>query len=181
LKFKESTFFERTALHEPRGVVIHGSDGFDHSSVTTVPDRGVLLRTLRQALTGQAAPVVDALFAWSGFARRGTWGMLTSSWAAHFTALAAPGSDQRSVLPILDEFFEGSDLAADMRPRLHAVRYRECTHVYQRRASCCRFYLVPEGELCASCPLVSQEERVARNLAWMKQQIDSPMERRGHS
>jgi hypothetical protein len=114
----ESTFFERTALHEPRGVVIHGCDA---------------------------------------------------------------GSDQRSVLPIPDESFEGSDLAANMRPRLQTVRYRDCTDVYQRRGSCCRSYLVPEGQLCASCPLLSQEERVARNVAWMKRQIDSPMERRGHS
>ena len=32
-----------------------------------------------------------------------------------------------------------------------------------RRASCCRIYLLPRMELCASCPLVSQEERLARN------------------
>ena len=181
LKFKESTFFERTALHEPSGFLIRGSDGVDHPSVTVVPNREALLRSLRDELTGQAAPVVEGLCAWSGFATRGTWGMLTSSWTAHFTALAASELDQSSVLPLLDEFFEGTDLAATMRPRLHIVRYRDRAHVYQRRASCCRFYLVPEGQLCASCPLVSHEERVARNLAWMKKQIDEPSGRRGHS
>jgi hypothetical protein len=60
------------------------------------------------------------------------------------------------------------------RPRLHVVRYRNRAHVYQRRASCCRFYLVPEGQLCASCPLLSHEERVARK------RIDEPSGRRGH-
>ena len=68
-----------------------------------------------------------------------------------------------------------------MRPRLHAVAYRDAVHVYQRRASCCRFYLVPEGELCASCPLVAHEARLERNLAWMKRQIDVTVVRQGHS
>jgi hypothetical protein len=181
LKFKESTFFERSAIHEPRGTFVRGSRGVDHPSVTCVASRGALLRSLRDELTHQAAPVVEALYSWSGFARRGTWGMLTSSWTAHFTSLAASRPDQSDVLPLLNEFFEGTDLAADMRPRLHIVHYRNRAHVYQRRASCCRFYLVPQGELCASCPLVSDEERVARNLAWMKKQIDEPSGRRSHS
>jgi hypothetical protein len=44
----------------------------------------------------------------------------------------------------------------------------EVTHLYQRRASCCRYYLLPRGSLCACCPLVSQKERERRNLEWMK-------------
>ena len=42
---------------------------------------------------------------------------------------------------------------------------------YQRRASCCRYYLLPQGSLCASCPLVSDEERLAKNLDWMREQL----------
>jgi hypothetical protein len=34
-----------------------------------------------------------------GFARRGTWGMITSSWAAQFTGLCEDPTDQRSVQP----------------------------------------------------------------------------------
>lgn len=168
LKFKESTFFERTAIHEPRGVLIAG-------------DRATLLRCLRQQLTAQAVPVVEALYTWSGFAPRGTWGMLTSSWAAHLISLSSAGPDQRSVLPELHQFFEGDDLAAIMQPRLHTVSYGGATHLYQRRASCCRFYLLPEGELCASCPLVSQDERVARNLAYMQRQLDGSVSTKGHA
>jgi len=46
------------------------------------------------------------------------------------------------------------------------------THLYQRHASCCRYYLLPQGQLCASCPLVSQEERLERNAEWMQKQLD---------
>jgi FhuF 2Fe-2S C-terminal domain len=45
-------------------------------------------------------------------------------------------------------------------------------NVVQHRASCCRIYLLPQKELCASCPLVSQEERLERNQAWMKTQLE---------
>jgi hypothetical protein len=84
-------------------------------------------------------------------------------------------------LPTIEAFFAGTDVVARMRPLMHAVSYRDVTHLYQRRASCCRYYLLPQGDLCASCPLVSHEERLARNLAWMQQQLERQDEKRGHS
>ncbi len=180
LKFRDSTFLERTAVHEPRGTLVEGAPGADHPQVTRVATRDLLLRELRAALVVQSSPVVDALHAWSGFSRRGTWGLLTSSWAAHVTGLFA-GNDQRAVLPALRQLFAGDDLAAVMQPRLHAVTYGRVTHLYQRRASCCRWYLLPKGELCTSCPLVSHEERVVRNLAWMRTQADGAAARQGHT
>ena len=66
-------------------------------------------------LIAQAAPVVEALHVWSGFAPRGTWGMLTSSWAAHLVTLSAAGPDQSGVLPELQQFFAGDDLVALMQ------------------------------------------------------------------
>lgn len=181
LKFRESTFFERTAIHEARGVMIAGDPRANHPTITQVGDRNQLLRSLRSALTTQAIPVVESLHEWSGFARRGTWGMLTSSWAAHFTSLIGEGRDQRPALPVLQDFFDGDDVVAKMQPRLHEVTYLDLTHLYQRRASCCRIYLLPQMELCASCPLVSQKERLARNRAWMKTQLERQGETRGHT
>ncbi len=181
LKFKPSTFFEGTAIYEPRGVVIATNPSAHHPAISSVADQHELLRALRSALTTQAMPVVEALYAWSGFAPKGTWGMLTSSWASHFTSLAGDSVDQRGVLAILQEFFAGDDVVSKMQPRLHAVTWLDVTQIYQRRASCCRFYLVPKGELCASCPLVPQDERVARNLTWMKTQLERQAEKRGHA
>jgi hypothetical protein len=182
LKFRESTFFERTAIHEPRGAMVANHPAANHPMISAVVDRPALLRTLRAVLTAQAIPVVDALYEWSGFARRGTWGMLTSSWASHITSLSGDGRDQRGALPILRDFFAGDDVVAIMQPRLHAVTYLDTTHLCQRRASCCRIYLLPRQELCASCSLVSQEERLDRNRAWMKTQLERQGESRtGHT
>jgi hypothetical protein len=180
-KFKESTFFERTAIHDPRGTVVSGDTHLPHASLATVRDDDELLRALRDALTTQAEPVVDALYDWSGFSRRGTWGQLTSSWAAQFTGLCETPNDQSGVQPLLERFFEGPDVVAIMQPRMHAVTYGAATHLYQRRASCCRYYLLPQGSLCASCPLVSHEERVERNREWMKTQLERSRQSSGHA
>jgi FhuF 2Fe-2S C-terminal domain len=179
-KFRESTFFERTAIHDPRGVVIAEDARATHPSMQTVPDADALLRTLRTALVSQSTPVVEALYRWSGFAPKGTWGMLTSSWASQFTSLCETPSDQRGMLPVLETFFAGGDDAAAMQPRMHPVTCGGVTHLYQRRASCCRYYLLPQGDLCASCPLVSHDDRVARNLEWMKTQLERQAKSQGH-
>lgn len=179
-KFRPSTFFERSAIHRPRGVVVDGDARATDSTVTTVANDADLLRALREALAAQGGPVVDALHRWSGFAKRGTWGMLTSSWASHLTGLGETPDDQRPLLPIIDRFFAGTDVVAAMRPRMHAVTCGSATHLFQRRASCCRWYLLPQGELCASCPLVSREDRVQRNEAWMKTQLQRQGQGPGH-
>ena len=64
---------------------------------STVPDADGCGAPLRDALIAQAAPVVAALEQWSGFAPRGTWGQLTSAWAAQFTSIAEPRDDQRGL------------------------------------------------------------------------------------
>jgi hypothetical protein len=180
-KFAPATFFERSAIHEPRGVMLAGLTGSDHSSMTTVPTMDALLLVLRDALVSQSAPIVNALYDWSGFAHRGTWGMLTSSWASQFTAFASNPHDQRSVAPQLDALFQGDDIITEMRPCMQEVAFLSEVHLYQRRASCCRYYLLDEGDLCASCPLVSGEERMRRNIEWMATQHERRLRAKGNN
>ncbi|MEO5824000.1 MAG: (2Fe-2S)-binding protein [Vicinamibacteraceae bacterium] len=170
-RFRASTFFEFAAVHEPRGWLVTGDARVGHSSMGAVADGNALRDVLRRALTAQAAPVVDALYRWSGFSPRGTWGMLTSAWVSQFATHAEPHDDQRALTPELDAFFAGDDLVAAMQPRLHAVSVGGATHLFQRRGSCCRLYLLPGGGLCASCPLVGDTERLARNREWMASEL----------
>jgi hypothetical protein len=180
-RFKPSTFLERTAIHTARGAVIAGDPRGSHPSMAMVPDADALVAALRRALVAQAEPVVEALFAWSGFARKGTWGQVTSSWASHVTTLCEDRLDHRGLRPLLEALFAGDDEAARMRPRFHEVGHGGAVHLFQRRASCCRYYLLPNAELCASCPLVSHDDRVARNRAWMKSQLERQGPGPGHT
>ncbi len=172
LKFRENTLFERTAVHEPSGLLVAAPGSTPHPLVQAAANVETLLRALREELKQQALPVVDALYEWSGFARKGSWGMITSSWASQFITVCGRLGSQKDALPVVLKFFEGADEVARMKPQLHPVTVRDVTHLYQRRASCCRYYLLPQGDLCASCPLVSAEERIRRNLEWMEQQLN---------
>jgi hypothetical protein len=176
--FRPSTFFERAVLHEPSGWCLAGEDDAD-GTLIGVPDLAALRRALRATLADQATPVVEALYRWSGFARRGTWGMLTSAWVSQFTTFGEP-RDPDAWQAELDAFFAGNDLVSAMRPRVHVVDVSGTTHLFQRRASCCRLYLVPGGELCASCPLVGDDERLARNRAWLASQLTRQTPLPGH-
>jgi ferric iron reductase protein FhuF len=148
-----------------------------NSLIQQSPDAADLLRVLRQELEQQATPVVDALYDWSGFSRKGSWGMITSSWAAQFITVCGVLSQQMNALPFLLKLFEGEDEIDKMKPLLHPVTLRGVTHLYQRRASCCRYYLLPKGDLCASCPLVCNEERLKRNKEWMEVQLNRAVQR----
>ena len=171
LKFRDDTLFECSAIHSPRGFVI-GKDPDNASPFTQAVESHAALRAaLRSTLKAQSAPVVEALYDWSGFSRKGTWGQITSSWAAQFVGIYDTIGEQPEILLDIVAFFQGDDEPARMQPRLHPVTIGKVTHLYQRRASCCRYYLLPQGSLCPSCPLVSHEERVARNLEWMKEQL----------
>jgi hypothetical protein len=182
-RFKESTFFDRAALHEPRGLFLAGAAGESGSGgAADGDDRGALLRRLRETLYAQADPVVRALTAWSGFAPKASWGLLTSSWASQVVSAFGRLGPQAAAVPVLDALFASRDAAAPdevtrMRPGLHLVSCEQVTHVFQRRSSCCRYYLLPQGDLCASCPLVSHEERLAKNLAWMQELLERERQR----
>jgi hypothetical protein len=139
-----------------------------HPAVQWLTSPQALLNALRDGLAQQAEPVVAALYDWSHFSIRGAWGMITSSWGSQFINLFGEREGQERALPLVREFFAGVDVIAQMQPDFYPVTYGPTTHVYHRRASCCRFYKIPQGQLCASCPIVPQEERVRQNRAYMK-------------
>ena len=172
-KFHETTSFERAALHRPEGVMLLQDGAAPHPSIQWLPSPQALLRWLRTSLMQQAQPVVDALYGWSHFSMRGLWGMLTSAWGAQFINIFGEIDEQKNGLPCVQQFFQGSDVVSQMQPHFYPVTYQHVTHVYHRASSCCRYYLLRQGQYCASCPLVSQEERLLRNQQWMKTLMES--------
>lgn len=115
LKVKENTLFESIAVHQPEGMILDDVDA--------------LLNELRQQLSRQAEPVVDALYDWSGFSRKGSWGMITSAWASQFISFYGKAERHTDALPVLDRFFNGRDEIARMKPRLNPVSLRDVTRL----------------------------------------------------
>ena len=173
LKFTESTLFERVALHRPEGAMLQQEGVTQHPSVQLLSSHTDVLARLRESLVQQASPIVEALYRWSSFSLKGTWGMITSSWGAQFIHIVGEIATQESGLPVVRQFFVGTDIVAQTQPYFYPVTHQHVTHVYHRRATCCRYYLLPQGGYCASCPLIPQEESVRRNIEWMKTLVGS--------
>jgi hypothetical protein len=155
IRFNHAAYVDGTAVYEPGGIVVAGDPRAEHPSITTVADDRALLRALRDALVAQSAPMVETVNSWSAFAERAMWGVLASLWASHFIAMWPARDDQRPLARMLDAFFSGDDIVAEMRPEVMDAESDGLVRLRQRRASCCRFYLVPGGGLCASCPLAA--------------------------
>ncbi len=171
-KFHENTLFERVALHRPAGVMLQQSNGAPHPLIQWLPSHNALSSWLRQSLVQQAQPIVETLYEWSRFSIKGIWGMITSSWGAQFMHSCEEIDEQQTGLQYVVPFFAGDDVVSQMQPHFYPVTYNKVTHIYHCRATCCRYYLLPRGQYCASCPLISQAERLQRNHAWMKHLVD---------
>jgi len=187
LRFGASTLFEKVSLHHPWGVIIARenaseprlirvrggrdlqSDSVPIESGTVAPElNSELQEILRATLVDQAQPVVDTLYAWSRFSKRAIWGQIASSWRAQFTSVLAHLNLHAEGLRRAQEFFDSPGFINGMRPKFYAVTHNSRTRIYHRRASCCLYYRLPTGSYCASCPLLTQAERVRRNKEWIE-------------
>ncbi len=171
-KFNEHGSFERVALHHPAGVMLPQDGVAPHPSIRWLSSPQALFAWLRTSLVQQAQPVVDALYDWSHFSMRGIWGMITSAWGSQCIQIFGEIGEQTQGLSWVRQFFAGHDVVSQMQPEFYPVTYQHVTHVYHRGASCCRCYRLRQEHYCASCPLISQEERRQRQHAWMKRLIE---------
>jgi hypothetical protein len=166
------TMFERLALHCEEGTAVLRSAPDTDPSMVRVSSQEELLALLRGRLIEQAAPVVEALRLWSHFPPRATWGMISSSWGAQCSNVFARIGDQCSGAKLAKRLLCGTDLAAKTQPTFYPVTCGAFTRMYYRSSSCCRYYLLPNKQYCASCPLLKDDVRVERNVKWMRQSLE---------
>lgn len=160
LRFTEGALFERVSLHEPRAWCgLHGAPP--------------ALDVLRAVLVAQTTPVVAALHHWSRLSPKALWGQVTSSWSAQFEPILSELGRADEALAAARSFFEAEGPAFESAPTLYVVEHCDVTRIHHRRSSCCLYYKVKDGSYCASCPLISQEERVTRNKAWIARTTES--------
>jgi len=132
-KFHENTFFQKAALHRPEGVMLQQHGLTPHPFVQWLSTPRELMGKLRDGLMQQAEPIVEALYTWSHFSIRGLWGLVTSSWGAQFFNIFGEIDGQEGGLQHVRQFFQGSDIVAQMQPDFYPVTFRNVTHIYHRR------------------------------------------------
>jgi hypothetical protein len=138
-------------------------------------EAGDLRRRLVESLVLFTEPVVATQHAWSGFSRHALWAMVTSSWAEQFANIARQIGDEpwgvgeaKAVFELVPEL----DRAA---PELYDVRGGQTTRTCQRRSACCLYFKSSARYFCASCPIITEFERLERNRAWVaRQQLSEP-------
>jgi ferric iron reductase protein FhuF len=159
--------FERVALHRAEGMIFSTEYSQNLGTLHIASSLHQLRQSLRQTLIQQATPIVEALHQWSRFSIRALWGMITSSWGSQFVQIMQQIGAQEAGLTEAERFFDGHDMVAQMRPHFYPVTHQQGTRIFHRRSACCRYYLIPHGGYCASCPLIPEEESIARNRQWM--------------
>lgn len=125
---------------------------------------------LLQSLIDVAEPIVAAQHAWSHFSRHALWAMVTSSWAGQFAAVARQMGDSELGIREAKETFALSPEIARAAPELYDVHSEDLACTCQKRSACCLYFKSPGRNFCASCPILPKEERLERNLAWVRSQ-----------
>lgn len=171
LRFGESTLFEKVALRKARGWLLPVVATAPHPLITFARNDAELVQGLRAMLLAQAEPVVSALHQWSNLPMNVLWGQVASSWGGQFCAIFAELGRHADALAHANAFFDAPGLPFSMRPHLYAIEHCGVTRVYQRRAACCLYYKLPEARFCASCPLLPEEDRLARNRVWLERSL----------
>jgi hypothetical protein len=138
----------------------------EHGAVTG-QSRIALRQCLLQSLLIVSEPVIATYHRWSGFSRHALWSMVTSSWGAQFTSIARQLGDAARGITEAQALFCGHPEIARAAPQLYEVRVGDAASTCQRRAACCLFFKSPGRPLCASCPILTESERLERNRHWV--------------
>jgi hypothetical protein len=123
-----------------------------------------------QSLIDVAEPIVATQHAWSHFSRHALWAMVTSSWAGQFAAVARQMGDSELGIREARATFALSTEIARAAPEVYDVHFEDLACTCQKRSSCCLYFKSPGRNFCASCPILPKEERLERNLAWVRSQ-----------
>lgn len=124
------------------------------------------LAALLASLKDFTGPLVESQHRWSRFSRHALWSMAVSSWAAQFTAIGQRLGRREEAMDMARAMFARDPEIARAAPQTYVVGEGERARGCQVRAACCLYYKGPARHFCVSCPIIPQEERLARNREW---------------
>ena len=153
------------ALLDPRFWCLPGDPHANHPEATVVDDEDALAAVLRAEVRTHAD---DFFTAYAGRARLPRRHKLAAFFDGLDTGVWYGGNPQvgaaEEVLRLAATVLPGGTAEFGERSSIHLLTNRQGrTHLSRRRAGCCYYYKVDDGQqACSTCPRVDDEARAAR-------------------
>ncbi|MBX3015578.1 MAG: (2Fe-2S)-binding protein [Caldilineaceae bacterium] len=148
----------------------------DHPDATTVPDRDALRDALRTGLESHFGWVIERLSAAVDCKPRGLWLYVADRLASTFGWLMQE-QDKGCRLPQIEPEFNAvlrvpSSPLTNKKVALFELTYKDHSHVFLDRATCCFWYKADGGDYCTTCPHRTKEDRNERLLKYMAESYE---------
>lgn len=148
---------------------LHNIDAVYRTNSIQWPDKNGT-DAMSEQLYEQAAPVVNALHAWSRFSRRALWSMVVSSWSSQCIRITESSlHDRNSGYALAERILQYNPDLYRNKPVFYSMQHGAEQRLFQKRHGCCLYYLAPDSSFCTSCPLIDDEERVKRSYRYLQQ------------
>jgi hypothetical protein len=156
LRFSSNTVLAEIAIRSADAVIEPGELGNPEARAA-----------LAHELHSHAAPIVEAHHQWSGFSRKALWSMVVSSFGSQFTHISEKLGNPEHGLIEADHILTQLPEIEAARPDLYMVRAEGKRGVCQMRRLCCLWFKGGKKQFCASCPIIPDDDRLARNAKWI--------------
>lgn len=164
------------AYSSHRFVALPHDPAANHPDATLVPDLDTLRNALRGGLESHFAWVIEQLNQRMGCKPRGLWLYVTDRLAGTLSWLMQAQHKTCGLAQLEPEF--NALLRSPNSPLMNKkvgffeLLYKEETHIYLDRATCCYWYKTDGGDYCTTCPHWTKAERNARLLAQLAQKYE---------
>ena len=176
LEEKEGGHSARIAFSGGRFSALPTDPAADHPDAYIVADQDALRDDLRTGLEAHFGWVIEKLSQAVGCNPRGLWLYVTDRCASTLGWLMQEQDKQIRLSLIEPELnalirVSGSPLV-NKKVGLFELTYKEHTHVYLDRATCCYWYKMDDGDYCSTCPHRTKEDRNAQLLKYMAEEYE---------
>jgi ferric iron reductase protein FhuF len=149
----------------------------DHPDAVIVPDLVALRELLRTGLETHLGWVIKQFSELLQSKERPLWPFVTDRCVSTLSWLMQEWQSPLSLAEVQQEIdaliqVPGSPLS-HKKLNLFELSYKEHTHIYMDRLTCCYWYRRPDGHYCSTCPHIRKEERIERLRQYLVKQYEN--------
>ncbi len=165
---------EQIAYSNGRFAALPDDPAADHPDALIVPDQAALRDTLRTGLESHLGWVIKQFSTLLHSKERPLWPFVTDRCVSTLNWLMQEWQPQIRLDELQQEIealiqVPGSPLG-NKKINLFELSYKEHSHIYPDRLTCCYWYRRQDGHYCTTCPHLRKEERVERLLQYLMEE-----------